>query len=232
MGSLYWQINDVWPGPSWSSVDYFGRWKALQYQAKHFYAQDLIAALRLDGKTALSVVSDRTSPAQAHWRLRVIDMAGKELSKREQAVTLQPLSANHIADFSDAELLKGADPKTTLAVFELLDDQGAELSRQVVRFAPAKQLSLPTPQLQSTLEHEGDGYVLSLSSNVYAHAVWVSLGDLDARLSDNAFDLLPGETIKLQISSKASLEDLRAALQLRDVASTLEGAPAEPEQVK
>ena len=29
MGCIFWQYNDIWPGMSWSSVDYFGRWKAL-----------------------------------------------------------------------------------------------------------------------------------------------------------------------------------------------------------
>lgn len=37
MGSLYWQLNDVWPVVSWASVDYYGEWKAAHYKIRHFY---------------------------------------------------------------------------------------------------------------------------------------------------------------------------------------------------
>ena len=43
MGTLYWQINDDWPAPSWSSIDYFGRWKALHYMAQKFYAPHAVS---------------------------------------------------------------------------------------------------------------------------------------------------------------------------------------------
>ncbi len=93
MGSLYWQLNDVWPGASWSSVDYYGRWKALQFHARRFYAPLLIAALRHDGTTVMSLVSDRTTPLAAHWRMRVMDFSGKQLDEHEEAVTLAPLAS-------------------------------------------------------------------------------------------------------------------------------------------
>lgn len=58
MGSLYWQINDCWPVASWSSIDYFGRWKALHYYAKRFYAQILFAPRLENGIYQFYIVSD------------------------------------------------------------------------------------------------------------------------------------------------------------------------------
>ena len=49
MGALYWQLNDCWPVASWSSIDYFGRWKALQYYARRFYEDLLISPFAHDG---------------------------------------------------------------------------------------------------------------------------------------------------------------------------------------
>ena len=37
MGAIYWQLNDCWPVASWSSIDYYGRWKALHYFARKFF---------------------------------------------------------------------------------------------------------------------------------------------------------------------------------------------------
>lgn len=229
MGSLYWQLNDTWPGASWSSVDYYGRWKALHYHARHFYAPELIAALRDPaGKTEVTLVSDHTEPMQVRWRMRVMDFDGKQLSKRERSTTMPALSATRIGEFSDSQLLGRADPKHSYAVFDLLDGDGKLLSRNVVLFDAAKNLALPQTKIDAELTSSSDGYTLTLSSPVFAHEVWVSFGDLDAKLSDNAIDLLPGEPITLQVTSKATLDQLREALQTRDVAGTLAGAPAEP----
>ncbi len=46
MGSLYWQFNDLWPVFSWSSIDYFGQWKALHYVARHYY-ENLVLSVQL-----------------------------------------------------------------------------------------------------------------------------------------------------------------------------------------
>lgn len=231
MGSLYWQHNDVWPGASWSGVDYYGRWKALNYHARRFYAPELAAALRKDGMTTLSLVSDRTEPLSAHWRLRVLDFNGKELGRREQAVTLPPLSSTRAGRFSDAQLLGDADPKRSFAVFELLDGERV-LSRQLVFFDAAKRLALPAAQVHSEWQADGDGFALTLSSDTLAREVWLSFGDLDVRVSDNAFDLLPGEPLTVRVHGPATLEQLRAALQVRELAGTLAGAPAGPEEAQ
>ncbi|MDX6082257.1 glycoside hydrolase family 2 protein [Xanthomonas campestris pv. incanae] len=232
MGSLYWQLNDVWPGASWSSVDYYGRWKALHYHARRFYAPEMIAALRNDkGQTEVSLVSDRTTPLQARWRMRVMSMEGKVLSKREEKATLKPLSSLQVGNFSDKQLLGSADPKRSYAVFELFDGDKL-LSREVVFFAAAKQLALPTATIDSQWRADGDGYALTLSSKTLAREVWLSFGDVDATLSDNAFDLLPGEPLTVHVTSKAALAQLQSAMQVRDLASTLAGAPPEPAESK
>ncbi|MDY4285482.1 glycoside hydrolase family 2 protein [Xanthomonas sp. LF06-19] len=232
MGSLYWQLNDVWPGASWSSLDYFGRWKALQYHARRFYAPELIAALRDDkGQTTVSLVSDRTTPLAARWRMRVMDLSGKVLSKTEKPVTLAPLSSVRVGSFSDAQLLRRADPRRSVAVFELLDGERV-LSRTLVYFDAAKRLQWPQADIRSELRADGDGYALTLSSATLAAQVWLSFGDLDVTLSDNAFDLLPGEPLTVRVHSSATLEQVRAALQVRDLGGTMAGAPAEPAEAK
>jgi beta-mannosidase len=228
MGSLYWQLNDVWPGASWSSVDWFGRWKALQFHARRFYAPVAVAALRsAGGRTVLSLLNDRPHPVHGELRVRLMTLDGKLLRDERQPVALAPLSALHMADYADAELLGGADPSATVAVFDL-QAQGEPASRGVVYFKPAKEMSWPEPGLQAELRHQGQGhgYVLDLHAARLARAVWIELGD--AELSDNALTLLPGERVSLQVTSSRSLAALRQSLRLytlHDQPRHLEGQP-------
>jgi beta-mannosidase len=214
MGSLYWQLDDVWPGVTWSSIDYYGRWKALQYHARRFYAPLRVVAIRKDGKTQVSLVSDRTAPLDAELRVRVLDMDGKPLWEHTQPVHVAALASTPAAAYTDAQLLRGADPHRTVAVFELLA-HGQPLGRHLVYFEQPKDLQLPDPGLHAELS--ADGRRLTVGALHLAREVWIDFGALDARLSDDAFDLLPGETRVLQVTSTADAQALRKALQVRSL---------------
>jgi len=213
MGSLYWQLNDVWPGASWSSVDYFGRWKALHYAARRFFAPVTLAALRDEGSTRVRLINDGAA-ADARWRLRVMDVDGKVLRRREDAVTLAAAGVTSIGDFRDAELLAGADPKRTVAVFELLQN-GAVSARQVVGFVEAKDQILPRQKLKASLSIEGDHYRLRLESAAYMRSAWIDFGALDVQVEDNLLDLLPGETRDIAVRGPVDLTTLREALKVK-----------------
>jgi beta-mannosidase len=213
MGSLYWQLNDVWPGASWSSIDYAGRWKALHFHAKRFFADQAVAALRDDGMTRVSLLNDRQQGLQATWRLRVMDLDGALRSEQRHTVALPPLSALEVGRFADVDLLKGADPARTVAVVELFDG-GRLLSQQRVYFAPAKALLLSPATIDSELRADGDGYVLTLRSPTLVRALWIAFDGLDATLDDNALDLVPGETVTIRLHADADLASLQKALRL------------------
>ncbi|MDX5515765.1 glycoside hydrolase family 2 protein [Stenotrophomonas sp. RG-453] len=217
MGSLYWQLNDVWPGASWSSIDYAGRWKALHFHAKRFFADHAVAALRDEGVTRVSLLNDRQQGLQATWRMRVMDLDGALRNEQRHTVALPPLSALEVGRFADADLLKGADPTRTVAVVELFD--GATLlSQQVVYFAPAKALALSPAKIDSTLRADGEGAVLTLRAPKLVRALWIDFDGVDATLDDNALDLVPGETVTIRLRSKADLPTLRRTLRLTSLA--------------
>ena len=227
MGSLYWQLNDVWPGASWSGIDWYGRPKALQFHARRFFAPVAVAALRKDGKTTVSLLSDRTQATRGELRMRIFDLDGRLLRERRTPVDLPALAATAVLQQGDAELLGDADPRRTVAVFDLTV-AGEPASRDVVYFAAAKDIAWPDPQLQTALHREpasaqagDDHYRLDLSAKAFARAVWIDFGELDAALQDNALSLVPGETVSLRVDASASLADLRKALRVRSLADTL-----------
>jgi len=218
MGSLYWQLNDVWPGASWSSVDWFGRWKALQFHARRFYAPVAVAALRSpEGRTTVSLLNDRTHTVKGELRLRLMTLDGKLLRDERKALEMAPLSAASLREYADKDLLGNADPASTVAVFDL-QAEGEPASRHVVYFKAAKDMRWPASGLHAELRPDGAGYWLELKAANLARAVWIDFGDTDAEVSDNALTLLPGESISLRVSSKAGLAALRKSLRIRSIA--------------
>ncbi|HEY1141669.1 MAG TPA: glycoside hydrolase family 2 protein, partial [Lysobacter sp.] len=187
------------------------------FHARRFFAPGAVAALRKDGRTDVVLVSDRTSALRGELRTRVLGFDGKLYRDERKGVTLAPLSATQMASYADAQLLGKAKPEQTAAVFELSID-GQIVSRRIVYFAAAKDLALPNPDLRAQIVADGDGYRLDLHADKLAREVWIDFGDLDAELSDNALSLLPGETMRLTLRSKASLQELQRALTLHSLA--------------
>jgi len=211
MGSIYWQLNDCWPVASWSSLDYYGRWKALQYYARRFYNDLLVSPHMENGAMAVYVVSDRTEPVSGQLRVRVMKFDGTVVSDKTQAVEVPALSSQSYAQVPTAEL--GGDLKQVFAVTDL-SVGGKVVSSNLLLFALPKELQMPAAKITSELARDGDGYRLRLSSPVLARSVHVSFGDVDAELSDDYFDLLPGGSRDVHVSSTATAEQLRANLKV------------------
>ncbi len=231
MGSIFWQLNDCWPVASWSSIDYFGRWKALQYYARRFYSPLLVSPHVEDGNFNVYVVSDKTAPTAARLRLRLFTLAGKSLSDSTLDIQVPELSSKiyiqrPLAEFVNAN---GADAANMFAVADLLVD-GKSVSSNVLYFVPAKLVTLPQPQISVDLAKSGDAYRLRLSSPVLARSVYVSFGTLDAAPSDNYFDLIPGQPVEITVTSAAPLDQLRAQLKLVTLADAF--APPSATQPK
>jgi beta-mannosidase len=219
MGSLYWQLNDCWPVASWSSIDYDGNWKALQYYTKRFYDDVLVSPWLHDGKVDVYVVSDKMQPLSGILRIRLLDFSGKVLSEKMKPVQVPALSSAVYSSVSQQELLAAAgpqaDPKKSFLVVDLAAN-GGSVSRNLLFFERTRNLDLPyAPKIQTKLEKHGDGYVLTLQSPTLARDVFVSFGDLQTQLSDNYVDLIPGEVARIQIRSAAGLEELQSNLSLK-----------------
>jgi beta-mannosidase len=219
MGSLYWQIDDCWPVASWSSIDYYGRWKALQYYARHFYANLLISPHEEEGQLKFYVVSDATKPVSATIHVVVMNFDGNVIQTVDRAVTIAPLASRSYYDVPVNELLKGADPKTSFVYCELLTD-GKVVSRHDHFFAPFKELQLPKqPGINYDVAAAPNGFRVTAKAASFAKAVYFSAGDHDGAFSDNYFDLIPGKPTVIEYRSRApiSLKDFRERLSVRSM---------------
>ncbi len=215
MGALFWQLNDSWPVVSWSSIDYYGRWKALQYYARRFYSDLLVSPHEENGSVVVHVVSDRTTPTEGVLRVRLMTMNGDVLEDKVIDVHLPPLSSAVYFSCTEEELLPThkADPTKAFIITDLSVD-GKNVSSNTLFFASPKDLQLIPQKIAANLVRTGDGYRLLLTAKSLASNVDISFEDIDAKLSDNYFNLIPGETISVEIRSTATESQLRNSLNI------------------
>jgi beta-mannosidase len=216
MGSLYWQLNDCWPVASWASIDYYGRWKALQYYAKKFYDDTIVSPFAHDGKIDVYVVADNLQPQTGTIHTRLLDFSGKVLAEQTKDVQIAAQSSAIAFTLDQKEFLATADPTKSFLVFDL-DVAGKRVSRNTIFFGAMHDLDLPVaPKIDAAIAKaaDGSGYIVTLKSPVLARSAYITFADHDAQFSDNYVDVLPGEPVTITVKSTSSLDDLKSAMKI------------------
>jgi beta-mannosidase len=227
-GTLYWQLNDCWPVASWSSLDYFGRWKALHYAARRFYAPVLLSVEDDGDRQTVHVTSDLGEPWRGTVRWTLETLRGEALDSGEEQVEVSPLTSVSVRALDFANRLTDDSRRETVFVAELW--QGDRLmARQVATFVPTKHLSLEPPGLSITPRVEGDTLAIDLTARSLARMVELSLDGTDVVFSDNYFDLPAGRTVTITcpLPDGWTAEQARAALKTRTVYESYAQPPKE-----
>lgn len=222
MGAIIWQLNDIWPVASWASIDYYGRWKALHYAAKRFFAPVMISAEEegelsqnpkineyhpapLEKSFRLNVCNEtlRDVTGEVVWALRTPD--GAIVRQNQQTLTIPAMSAKWLdkVDCADASLTGH------YVSFAFVVDDVA-LSEGTCIFCAPKHFEFVDPRL--TLETRGD--TLVVTSHAYAKQVWLESEDADLLLDDNAFDMNPGTKVVRVVKGTAEKVRVRSVWDL------------------
>ena len=187
-GTLIWQLNDCWPVASWASLDYFGRWKALHYAAKRFYAPVLMSVADDGRLMRVHVTSDLTSPWDGRFSWRLETLNGKIVQQGQQAVRAPALQDTFVGAFDFAAQVTAENQRSLVFVCELWQGQDL-LARSVTPFVPNKHLTLVNPRLKVEAHPQGDKLVIDVSARTLARFVELSIEGADPVFSDNYFDL-------------------------------------------
>lgn len=222
MGAIIWQLNDIWPVASWASIDYYGRWKALHYAAKRFFAPVMISAEEegelsqnpkineyhpapLEKSFRLNVCNEtlRDVTGEVVWALRTPD--GAIVRQNQQTLTIPAMSAKWLdkVDCADASLTGH------YVSFAFVVDDVA-LSEGTCIFCAPKHFEFVDPRL--TVETRGD--TLVVTSHAYAKQVWLESEDADLLLDDNAFDMNPGTKVVRVVRGSAEKVRVRSVWDL------------------
>jgi len=222
-GSLVWQFNDTWPGPTWSMVDYFGRWKALMYRIRHAYSPIRISGVPgKDGGVDVFIASDVDGEREVDFEWMLTDLSGKKLeSGAGKAAVPAGTASAKVAKLKLGDAIDKAG-KDNVLLWLSASENGETVSRNVVLFDKPKNLTLPDPEIQTTINPTDDGvFAVTLEAKRPALWVWLDVTGVDAKYSDNFVDLRPGVPVTIEVTpaepiSEAEFREKLAVRSLRD----------------
>lgn len=191
MGTLYWQMNDCWPVASWAGMDYYGKWKAMQYYAKRSFGDTILSFDRSDsGMIDVHVVTDGLSRVTGVLKITLYDFAGVLLKQASASVAAKGNSAAVVYSLDEQVWLEGRDAGSVVLLAELEHTEQLVDSKEFY-FVSAKELKLASGDIQITEVEGSNGSRYTLETDVLAKQVWLS-AEREGRFSDNFFDLIPG----------------------------------------
>ncbi|WP_455716497.1 beta-mannosidase [Anaerosporobacter sp.] len=187
MGSIYWQINDNWPVASWASIDYYGRWKALHYMARHFYA-DQLGSLKIDGTCITPYVQNESlKDVTTLVKLYVKDMDCNILYEWSEEVETKALEVSHTEAIDVSDYIKGIENEVFIEA-EFLHSDGTT-SKQVEVLKPYKHMKLRNAAISSNTKREGNTLQITLKSDQLALFTEIEVQGVNVILSDNYIHL-------------------------------------------
>lgn len=218
MGTLYWQINDDWPAPSWSSIDYFGRWKALHYMAQKFYAPHAVSMTLEDHRCHVYFSNESFETTEYSLTLSIRDLSGNVLETYETKGNSPAFSAIETAV---VDICSWEDQKDDVFLEAVIHTKDQKVLKDVETLVPYKYLNLKNPVISTEAEETNDAFILHISSDCFAPFVAFDFDDADVIFSDNFFHLTD-KTVQDIIVKKEDIlqghfenaEDFRKRLQI------------------
>lgn len=190
-GTVYWQLNDCWPAPSWSSIDYFGNWKALQYTVKDDYA-DVAVLAKLDtlGKEKYFLVSDQPHAFACKISAVVYDLEGNQLSHFQCNQAVIGVKVNRLF-----ELELAAYKTQNYFIRFTWNDASGKLNERSFTHLPEKRSTATADKVSYRLleiDPASKTAVIEVENTAFIGKCWVTSRKNGVRFNSNFIDLLPG----------------------------------------
>ncbi|MGN0331768.1 MAG: glycosyl hydrolase 2 galactose-binding domain-containing protein [Lachnospiraceae bacterium] len=221
MGALYWQFNDNWPVTSWSSIDYFGRWKALQYMASRFFAPLTASLLREEKKISFFVENETAEKVEWSGEILLKNMDCKVMKKCEMKGTTNGFCSEKIMQWQLDNICK----ENVFVEGKIVFQNGREVNC-VETFLPYKHLELKKHSIEVWIEEKEEDFIIYLKSDVFAPFVELDFDDVDVLFSDNYFHMT-GDTKEIRIKKGEiknghflNADDMKNRLKIRSIKDT------------
>ena len=208
MGTLYWQLNDCYPVASWSSVDYYDKWKALHYKVRDIYRQILVSPVEEKGRLRIYVVSDELNPVTADLILELYDFDGNRILQKKKEIQIAPNTSKIYEQF-DVNGWLGRRMRNDIVLVARVVNGDEVLSENHFFFVYPKDLKLEKGEIDFSAEKVKNGYELTFNSDVFAKEVFLSTDDGKGFFTNNFFDLIPGHPVKTVFITDKEMTDIK-----------------------
>ncbi len=217
MGTLYWQFNDCWPVASWSGIDYYGRWKALHYQAQRCFKNIAVFIDESEAKLQVNIVCDQRESVTLLLSEKLLTLDGQLLWSQENVIETKPNASKVHSSKNINELMvnKNKGDVVFVACLHRIDSNGMQISlvsEALHYFTATKDLNLVNANLTVYKSVADNQINLTLSADNLMRQVYVSIDELDGNFSDNFFDLLPHQSKQITIETAGKTEQEVALL--------------------
>jgi beta-mannosidase len=213
MGSLYWQLNDCWPVTSWSSTDYFGNWKALQYKVRELYDDILVSVIEDKGNIEVFVVSDRLTDTQGNITINAIDTLGKQKNIFNKTIGIEANSSFQIISENAEQFFKDVDKSSALIEVTFTDANGTEYENRKF-LVPLGKVKLPEVNIKHRIEPAKGGFNIALTSDALAAYVQLYLTNSNASFSNNFMHIYPGNVVVVFCETDITISQLEEQLRI------------------
>ncbi|WP_343330771.1 beta-mannosidase [Polaribacter staleyi] len=205
MGSLYWQINDCWPVASWSTIDYYGNWKAAHYTVKELYKPIKTMFYKNDDKLEVHIVSDKLKDKKALLKIKLINFKGAVLKETEKNVTIKQNTSGVYFDVNEVAFINGEKKENTFLVSELVGVDNVVFDETIFYLEKPNQLELLKPTIEYFVltQHEKE-VEIEISSNVLVKNIYLITSE-KGHFSNNYFDVLPKKKYRIKFSSEEQI---------------------------
>ena len=214
MGSIFWQVNDCWPVASWSSLDYFGRYKALHYAAKKFYAPVACALFHEDGQIKVNIANETMQAVSGKVKTYLCRNDFTVLEEAELQYTVDALSSVDVGSVSDQAM---TSPEDCYFYADLYDDAGNFLMRQTLLFTLPKDFAWKEPNIRVEIKDRADGVEITVSASAFAKYVEIDFKEADVVLSDNYVDVTSTAPVTLFAKTSHNAAELANQLTVQSV---------------
>lgn len=219
MGSLVWQLNDCWPVASWSTTDYYHRWKAAHYAIREANKPVVLAPVIQNDTIRIFVVNDRLTAVKGSYEIALLDFNGHCLNKITGRTTVNANRSQCIATVCKATLLDGYPADKT--VVELTLKSGKSIvAKHNLYLATPKELQPEAPAIRIQTLAENGRKQLVASTDKLARSVWFYLPGREAFFSDNYFDMLPGREYVIDVLTELTPDEIQQQVKTRYIEIT------------
>jgi beta-mannosidase len=218
MGTLFWQLNDCWPVTSWSSIDYYGKEKAVYYFVKKAFSSSLLSITSTKSKYQVYFIADTLHAQKLNLEIMLMDFDGAIKWKTSNSFQSAENSSQLIKEIDSLELTKLVPLKNGILVAEIKDAKRKLVASTHYCFSKPSELELKRGEL--IIKQYGKN-AISLKSKTLLKNIHIEAGE-GVSFSDNYVDVIPNQEIIIVVQSNLPLKQILKNIKVKSLVDTYE----------